>query len=188
MTGRLGIGRLIAAVMVLAAAGCGRSGFVDIDPGGGRIEFEVDISASSASFYDSWEFCWEGALDTAQGSTPGDDDTLRTFQGIPGHQAVMRSPLSEELRAGTWRLRVRLTGFAASGSGVRIDLTDCTNTDGNRPTVYAGETTRVVLQELGSTCEWYPTSFATTPNMGGDGIVQGCAPGVSRLAVPRRLG
>jgi hypothetical protein len=187
--GPLAVGRVMGLVIVLAAAGCGRSGIVDFEPSGGRIEFELDVSSASNNLYDTWEFCWEGALDTAQGSTPGDDDTLRTFQSIPGHQSVvLRSPPSEELRAGTWRLRLRLTGFTATGSAVRMDLSDCTNSNGDPPTVYAGETTRIVVQELGSMCEWYQTSFETAPNMGSDGIAQGCLPGVSHLALPRRIG
>lgn len=178
-----GLGMWIAVVIGLTTAGCGRSGPIAYDPEGGRIEFEVDVTSTA---YNSWEFCWEGSLDTAQGSTPGDDDAVRTFQSIP-HQSVLRSPLSEELRAGTWRIRARLTGFTASGSAVRIDLNDCTNADGARPTVFADKTTRIVLNEGSPTCNWYTPSVPITPNMG-EGVVQPCSPGVSRLAVPRRLG
>jgi hypothetical protein len=186
---RLSIRTLIAAVIMLAAAACGRSGIFVDDPEGGHIEFEVYVSEASNNVFTSWELCWEGALDIAQGSTPGDDETARTFQNIPGHQGIMRSPVSEELRAGTWRVRARLTGFSATGSSVRIDLTDCTNTNGDRPTVFDGLTTRVLLNEVFTTCEWYPPSAQTptTPNMP-EGIIQPCAPAVSRLAAPRRLG
>jgi hypothetical protein len=177
------LGMWIAVVIGLASAGCGRSGIIAYDPEGGRIEFDVDVTSTA---YTSWEFCWEGTLDTAQGSTPGDDDTARTFQNIP-HQSLLRSPVSQELRAGTWRIRVRLTGFNALGSAIRIDLNDCTNTPGDLPTVYEGKTTRVVLNEGFTTCEWYTPSSTFTPNMG-EGVVQPCSPGVSRLAVPRRLG
>ena len=181
MKRRLGV--WLAVIIALITAGCGRSGVYVGDPEGGRIEFEVDVMSTS---YTSWEFCWEGSLDTAQGSTPGDDDTVRTFQNIP-HQTVLRSPVSEELRAGTWRIRARLTGFTPSGSAVRFDLSDCTNVDGDRPTVFADKTTRVVFNENSTTCNWYPASSASTPNMG-EGVLQPCSPGVSRLAVPRRLG
>jgi hypothetical protein len=177
------LGMWIAVVIGLASAACGRSGPIAYDPEGGRIEFEVDTSSTA---FTSWELCWEGTLDTAQGSTPGDDDTFRTFQNIP-HQNLLRSPLSEELRAGTWRIRVRLTGFTASSSAVRIDLADCTNADGLRPTVYSGKTTRILLQENYAPCNWHTPGMPITPTMG-EGVAQPCPPGVSGLAVPRRLG
>jgi hypothetical protein len=181
----LSISTLIAVVTVLAIAGCEARFDVVLPPlEGSRIVFQVPLSTG---FYNSWEFCWEGSLETAQGSTSGDDETFRTFQNIPGNQGTIQSPLSEELRPGTWRVRARLTGFTASGSEVRIDLNDCKNMNGDRPTVYAGTTTRVLVQQGLATCEWSTTTFTVTPNIS-EGVVQPCSPGVSRLAVPRQLG
>jgi hypothetical protein len=161
----------IAVVIELTTAGCRKAEvFVHLPAEGGRIQFQVWVPSGDHDLYNSWQFCYEGTLEAAQGNTPGADETFRTYQYVSDDEPFMTSPLSEELRAGTWRIRARLTGFAASGSQVLIDVADCTNLDGVPPAVYAYKTTLIHLNKgptpQATTCVWEPIDGDTiVPNM-----------------------
>jgi hypothetical protein len=158
-------GVLLATIVVLAFAGCGRSGFdVNLPAGGGRLQFQIDASQTTSPPYG--DFCWVGQLVTAQGETPGVIQSSQRFPNVPGSLPTLYSTESEELQAGTWQLRVRFIAAQADGTfDVRLESTNCV------VEVYADRITQVVLPQ----CAPSPVdeSDASPPNMG-NALTEGC--------------
>jgi hypothetical protein len=171
-------GRVAGTLLVLLVGGCGRSGFDVVLPSAGVIQLVLPPSADWQ--YERFEICWHGELVAADpAADSGAVATVATYPEAPapaGGTALITEE-SEELRAGTWRLRYRVTGLTTGAPGVTLlDVEECANYDGLPPQVTASARTVVMLRhDIPGQCNWYLTGQSLTPNTGAV-VAQACTP------------
>ena len=165
-TGRTG--RVGGLLLVLIVGGCGRSGPAVAPPSTGTIQL---VQLTSVDWqYERYQFCWRGELVTSDPDVEsGAVATGATYPDVlPPSESQLVADESEDLRAGTWRLRYRLTGLTAGLPTVTlVDVQECVNYDGQPPRVMAGAHTIVVLRhDVPGQCNWYFQEQAEVPTMG----------------------